>query len=135
MHWHLRSSKGDEVQNEDAAEFLDRLIHQIVPAAARGLDLERESPGRNRNGYLLVPVKGERGFEDLEAAHYARPRSSSTRARPSSASPRDSGDSPRSNAARSRSASGSQCGKASVEEVVDLIAGLIAGQVLDANVR
>jgi AcrR family transcriptional regulator len=41
----LRLPEGDEVEHEHSTELLDRLIHQVVEAAAPGLDLEREPAG------------------------------------------------------------------------------------------
>jgi hypothetical protein len=52
------SRMGDEVQDEDAAEFLDHLVHQVVQAAARGLDLERESAGAEPGRYLPDSLAG-----------------------------------------------------------------------------
>jgi hypothetical protein len=49
--------EGDEVEHEYATEFLDRLIHQVVQAAARSLDLERE-PARAESDRVLARLIG-----------------------------------------------------------------------------
>jgi hypothetical protein len=63
----LRLPEGDEVEDEYATELLNHLVHQVVQAAARSLDLERE-PARAESDRVLAGlvrrVRTERRVDD-----------------------------------------------------------------------